>query len=104
MTTHSNLSFVSYMQNVSVQSLQQVSAYGRHPTVFGITSQGDMMHLMGVLKMMAFQNGIREAFIFAVIVTVISLIASLFVGKKQKPAGSTKEKLVGAKGEAGCGR
>ena len=95
MTTHSNLSFATYMQNVSVQSLQQVSAYGRQPTVFGVTSQTDMMHLMSVLKQLAFQNGIREAFVVAVIITVIALIASLFVGKKQKPVGS-KEEPIGA--------
>ncbi|MDR3585992.1 MAG: DHA2 family efflux MFS transporter permease subunit [Desulfosporosinus sp.] len=93
MTTHANLSFATYMQHVSVQSLQQISAYGRTPSVYGVSSPGDMMQLMGVFKQLAFQNGVREALIVAVIVTVIALISSLFVGKKQKHAAS-KEKHV----------
>jgi DHA2 family multidrug resistance protein len=88
MTTHSDFSFTSYMQNVSVQSLQKISAYGLHPSVYGITNASDMLQLMSVLKQLAFQNGIREAFIIAAIFVVISLISSIFVGKKQKPAGS----------------
>ena len=86
MTTHSNLSFASYMQNIGVQSLQRISAYGRIPSVFGVTSQSDMLNLMTMLKQVAFQNGIREAFIVAFFVTGIAFIASIFVGKKQKPA------------------
>lgn len=86
MTTHLNLSFASYMQNISVQSLQKISAYGRSPSVYGVTSQKDILNLMVVLKQVAFQNGIHEAFIIAFFVTAIALIASIFVGKKEKPA------------------
>ena len=45
--------------------------------------QADMLHLMSVLKQLAFQNGIRKAFIISAIFTVIALISSLFIGKKQ---------------------
>ena len=83
MTTHSHLSFATYIQTISLQSLQKISAYGQHPSVFGITSQANMLYLMTVLKKLAFQNGIREAFIISAIITVISLISSLFIGKKQ---------------------
>ncbi|SPF45362.1 Drug resistance MFS transporter, drug:H+ antiporter-2 family (fragment) [Candidatus Desulfosporosinus infrequens] len=94
MTTHTNLSLATYMQNVSVQSSQNISAYGLHPSVYGITSQGDMSQLMSVLGQLAFQNGLRAAFIVAVIVTVIALIATLFVGKKQKMVGSKEHHAV----------
>jgi len=94
MTTHSNLSFVTYMQGVSVQSLQKVSAYGLHPSVYGVTKSGDMSQLMSVLEQLAFQNGIREALIIAVIVTVIAFIASLFIGKKQKSTASKAKQVV----------
>lgn len=86
MTTHSNLSFASYMQNISVQSLQKISAYGRTPSVYGVTGQSDILHLMGILKQVAFQNGIRESFIIAFFVTAVALLATIFVGKKQKPS------------------
>lgn len=91
MTTHANLSFASYTQNISVQSLQKVSAYGLHPSVYGVSVASDMGKLTGVLEQLAFQNGIREAFIIAVIVTVIALISSFFIGKKQKPVGSQEK-------------
>ena len=94
MTTHANLSLATYTQNVSVQSLQKVSAYGMHPSVYGITDPNDMSRLMGVLEQLAFQNGIRLAFIIAVIVTVIALIASLFVGKKQKSDGPKEKHAI----------
>ena len=94
MTTHSNLSMATYMQNVSVQSLQKISAYGLHPSVYGITNPGDMSQLMSVLGQLAFENGLRAAFIVAVIVTVIALIATLFVGKKQKMVGSHEKHIA----------
>lgn len=88
MQNHTNLSFVSYMQNTSVHSLQQVSAYGMQPSVYGPTTPGAMLHLMSVLRQIAFQNGIREAFIVATIFTAIALISSAFIGKKQAPVAS----------------
>ncbi|MDR3586282.1 MAG: hypothetical protein P4L59_13325, partial [Desulfosporosinus sp.] len=54
----------------------------------------DLLQLMSVLKQMAFQNGIREAFIIAVIVTVIAFIAALFIGKKQKPFDSGEKQTI----------
>jgi len=48
---------------------------------------------MTVLKKLAFQNGIREAFIISAIITVISLISSLFIGKKQSKLIPKKGKL-----------
>ncbi|MDR3539755.1 MAG: DHA2 family efflux MFS transporter permease subunit [Desulfosporosinus sp.] len=94
MTTHANLSLATYTQKVSVQSLQKISAYGMHSSVYGITNQGDMSQLMSVLGQLAFQNGLRAAMIVTVIVTVIALIASLFVGKKQKMVGSKEAHAV----------
>lgn len=94
MTNHANLSLATYTQKVSVQSLQQISAYGMHPSVYGVSDPSDMSRLMGVLEQLAFQNGIRQAFIIAVIVTVIALIASLFVGKKQQMGGPKDKHAV----------
>jgi len=94
MQTHSNLSFATYMQQVNIQSLQKISAYGLHPSVYGITNSADLLQLMSVLKQMAFQNGIREAFIIAVIVTVIAFIAALFIGKKQKSVDSEEKQTI----------
>ncbi|MDR3543907.1 MAG: DHA2 family efflux MFS transporter permease subunit [Desulfosporosinus sp.] len=92
--THTNLSLATYTQQVSVQSLQKISAYGLHPSVYGITNSADMSRLMSVLGKLAFQNGIRESFIVAVIVTVTALISSLFVGKKQKHVASKEQHAV----------
>ena len=86
MSTHSDLSFATYMQNVSVQTLQKISAYGLTPSVYGITNSSEMLRLMTVLKQLAFQNGMREAFIIAAVFVVISLISSMFVVKNQGTA------------------
>jgi len=92
MTTHSNLSFATYMQNVSVQSAQKIAAYGLSPSVYGITNSSDVIHLMSVLKQFAFVNGVRKALIITTIVTLISLILSLFIESKKKLVISQDEK------------
>lgn len=94
MTTHSNLSFATYMQNVSVQSAQKITAYGMHPSVYGITNPSDMLHLMSVLKQLAFENGVRKALIIAATVTMISLILSLFIERKKRLVTSQEEKVM----------
>lgn len=86
--SHTNYSFASYMQNVSVQSLQRISAYGLKPSVYGITNSAYMLKLMNILKQLAFQNGIRMAFIVAVIFTVLGLFISFFTSGKQKSPNS----------------
>ncbi|MDA8440837.1 MAG: DHA2 family efflux MFS transporter permease subunit [Peptococcaceae bacterium] len=94
MQTHGSFSLATYMEHISVQSLQKISAYGLHPSVYGVTNQGDMLRLMGVLRQIAFQNGVREAFIIAAIVAAVALVSSLFIGKKQVHAASGEKHAV----------
>ena len=62
--------------------------------MYGITDQVDLLQLKSVLKQMSFKNGIREAFIIAVIVTVIAFIATLFIGKKQQPVDTGQNETI----------
>jgi DHA2 family multidrug resistance protein len=94
LTTHYNFSFASYMQNVSVQSLQRITAYGLHPSVYGITNPSDMTRIMTILKQLAFENGIHEALIVAVFIATISLTLAFSIPGKKKSVTSNEERVA----------
>ena len=84
MQTHTNNSFNTYMQHLSNHSVQGVSSYGLTPSVYGITNPSQMMHVMILLKQLAFQNGTQYALKISVIITGFAFVAILFIGKKQE--------------------
>jgi hypothetical protein len=83
------------MQHISLLSLQQISSLGKHPNAFGITKTTDLLRLMTYLKELAFQSGMKEAFVLAVIFFAMALLLTLFVTKKQTSNGS-KDKYSAA--------
>jgi DHA2 family multidrug resistance protein len=86
--THSDLSFATYMQHLSGKELQQISTFGIHPSVYGVTNPADLLRLMSILKQQAFQSGMHEALSYVVVFFTFAVFLTFFVGKKQKQDGS----------------
>jgi len=94
--THSNLSFATYMQHLSGKSLQQVSTYGLHPSVYGITNPADLLQLLSILKQQAFQSAMHYTLSIVTVFFTVAVFLTLFVGKKQKFDGATDKHSAAA--------
>ncbi|MDA8440939.1 MAG: MFS transporter, partial [Peptococcaceae bacterium] len=82
MTTHGNWAFTRLMQRTGIKSLEQVSAYGVHPSVYGPNAH-QLLGYMLFLKQMAFQMGTQYALKVALLITLVAFISVFFLGKKQ---------------------
>ena len=96
MQNHSNFAFNTYIQNIGVHSLQQVSSYGLMPSVFGAAKPTEMLRLLIVLKQIAFQSGTQYAMKVSVFIAALALPAVLAIGKKQVHTGAGEPKQITA--------